>query len=353
MIKLTRETESLLEDIEQRIDTEVEDAYRAEWIDFLNGDFTGDLFEPKRSIQSPAGVPIYPININDAVEDLDLMIRLELQSVSTVLARGRGVLGIRANYGTGILPSLFGPEVFMMPRETNTLPTTKPFNDTDKIRELVEKGIPSTAEGLGGKVFEFGEAVAEIFERYPKIKKYVDVFHPDTQGPLDICEMLWGSEMFYAFYDEPELLHEFLTLLTDTFIEFSDKWHEIFPLNTNMSSHWCQFYHRGGLVLRCDSAMNLSPELYEEFSVPYDKKLLERYGGGIVHFCGRGDHYIEKTVEMPCVLGINMSQPQYNDMEKIYKNTVDKGIKIFGFSRQQAMNDLSHNRGFNHCMHIL
>ena len=158
--------------------------------------------------------------------------------------------------------------------------------------------------------------------------------------------------MFYEMYDEPELVHAALRLITDTYKALLEKWYEIIPMKKDISVHW-GWMHKGTLMLRLDSAMNLSPEFYDEFSKPYDSELFKHFGGGCMHFCGRGDHYIEKTVEMPCVLGINMSQPQYNDMEKIYKNTVDKGIKIFGFSRQQAMNDLSHNRGFNHCMHIL
>lgn len=350
MFELSKETAALLADIEDRIDPEIEDAYNAQWMDFLYDRFDGDIFDPVRPILKPSKVNLDPVNINDAVNDLDLMIRLEMQGVSSILAHGRGALGIRANYGTGTMASLFGAEIFYMPRSTNTLPTTKPFNDTEKIREIVDHGIPSFDNGFGKDMFNFGEACAEIFEKYPKIKKYVDVFHPDTQGPLDMCEMLWGCDMFYEMYDEPELVHAFLSLLTDTFIAVSDKWHEIYPMRQNMSSHWKSFNHRGGIVLRSDSAMNISPDQYKEFSVPYDTKLLERYGGGVIHFCGRGDHYIDQLSELPMVYGINMSQPECNNMEKIYQHTVDKGIKILSFDRKVAKEDAS--RGFSHCMHV-
>lgn len=352
MFKLSKDTEALLADIENRIDPEVEDKHNTEWADFLYDRFDGELFSPERSKKVPSALNQPRVNINDAIEDLDLMIRLEMQFVSDILASGKGAMGIRANYGTGTMASLFGAEKFIMPRETNTLPTTKPFNDTEKIKELIDKGIPSLDTGFGKDMFAFGEAVAEVFEHYPKIKKYVDVFHPDTQGPLDMCEMIWGCEMFYEMYDEPELVHEFLNLLTDTFIAVSDKWHEIYPLKPDMSTHWRGFFHRGGIVLRSDSAMNISPDLYEEFSMPYDKKLLERYGGGVIHFCGRGDHYIELLSTLPQVYGINMSQPECNDMETIYKHTADKGIKLLSFDAKQAKKDLARG-GFNHCMHAV
>ncbi len=352
MFKLSRDTELLLEDIESRIDPEVEDKYNAQWMDFLYDRFEGDIFHPVREKKAPQRVEVPRVNINDAVNDLDLMIRLEMQAVSDILSSGVGTLGIRANYGTGTMASLFGAEIFMMPRETNTLPTTKPFNDTDRVRDLIDAGVPSLDGGFGGSMFEFGETVKELFRKYPKIEKYVDVFHPDTQGPLDMCEMIWGCDMFYEMYDEPELVHAFLSLLTDTFIAVTDKWHTIYPIKQEMSSHWRGFNHRGAIVLRSDSAMNVSPDLYDEFSMPYDRKLLERYGGGVVHFCGRGDHYIDRLSELPNVYGINMSQPEYNDMEIIYKNTVDKGMKILSFEGKWAQKDKDREGGFKHCLHV-
>ncbi len=112
---------------------------------------------------------------------------------------------------------------------------------------------------------------------------------------------------------------------------------------TEMNVHWGILRHRGAIVLRDDSAMNLSPELYKEFAAPYDEELLKRFGGGVVHFCGRGDHYIEELCSIPYVTGVNMSQPHLNDMEKIYRNTVDKGL--LAFNRARAEQDKA--RGFN------
>jgi len=352
MINLSKDTLALLDDIEERIDPDVEDKYQAEWKDFLYGRFDGELFDPVREKKAPSKLSLEPVHINDALNDLDLMIRLEMQAVSALLAAGRGCLGIRANYGTGTMTSIFGAEVFVMPRETGSLPTTKPLNDTDKVKAIVEKGIPDLNTGFGGSMFAFGEAVAEIFEKYPKIKKYVDVFHPDTQGPLDMCELLWGCDMFYEMYDDPDFVHEVLTLLTDTFEAVTDRWHRIFPIKEDMSSHWRGFYHRGAIVLRSDSAMNVSPDQYEEFSMPYDDRLLRKYGGGVIHFCGKGDHYIDKIDKLPMVYGINMSQPEYNDMEKIYQNTVDKDIRLLSFSRQWAEKTMEREGCFKHCMHV-
>ncbi len=347
MKPLSSQTISLLDDIEFRIDPETEEDFSRQWEDFLYGRFRGDIFSPYRKRVSEPAVVLPHVNINDAVEDYELMLVSQMQNVSAALA-GRGLnLCVRANYGTGILSSLFGAEIFEMPRAMDTLPTTRPFDDTDRIRELAERGIPSLTNGFGRRVFEFGEYYREAVRQWPKISRYVEMFHPDTQGPLDICELMWGGEMFYAMYDEPELVHAVMSLLTETYTAFLGKWYELYPMHTDMNAHWGILRHRGAILLRDDSAMNLSPELYEEYAAPYDGELLKRFGGGAVHFCGRGDHYIETLCSLPHLTGINMSQPHLNDMEKIYRNTIDRGIKLLAFDRARAERDKSRGFGGN------
>ena len=81
-------------------------------------------------------------------------------------------------------------------------------------------------------------------------------------------------------------------------------------------------------MLREDSLMNLSPQTYADLIRPYDQRIFDEFGGGCVHFCGRGDHYIDKASELKGITAINMTQPEYNDLETIFKHTVDKAIKI-------------------------
>ena len=345
MFNLSQETEALLEDIERRIDPEVEEDFVKQWEGFLFGGFEGEYFSPMRKKTSLPSVNCKKVNINDAIGDLDLMLRKEMLTVSHALKNGKRNLAIRANYGTSIIPSFFGVEIFMMPYETDTLPTNKPSMSDDWMRAMVEKGIPDVTVGYGAKAFEFGQMCQEVFEKYPKIKKYVTVYHPDAQGPLDICELLWGSDLFYAIYDEPELLHDSLSLISDTYIKFLSKWYELYPKNDRMNPHWANFYHRGAIVLRSDSAMNLSPDQHREFALPYDSRILKHFGSGMIHFCGRGDHYVEAICALPELTAINLSQPEYNNMEKIFQNTVDNGKQILGLREDAVMAGLNRNGG--------
>ena len=354
-MKLSNETIALLEDIERRIDPETEEDFVNQWRDFLWNRFEGDIFNPERKKLSEPSVTMPPIHINDAVSNYDLMLRSELLKISDALNHKRHNLAIRANYGTGILSSVFGADIIIMDEKYNTHPTTRTIGDTERMYELVEAGIPDLNTGFGKDVFAFGELCRETFRSYPKIEKYVKIYHPDIQGPLDICELLWGGEMFYEMYDDPDSVHNVLSLITETYAAFLNKWYGIIPKNTEMNPHWTNWaylWHRGTILLRDDSAMNLSPEFYREFAMPYDSNLLERFGGGCIHFCGRGDHYIDAISEIKGLYAINMSQPHLNDMEKIFKHTVEKGIKVLAFNRGWAEKLKSREGVYRHNLSI-
>lgn len=346
--------EKYLDDLENRFDRETEDALENEWATFLRGESPTDIFSPSRAKAAPPSIEWPRIFINDALGDQALMLLRELAGVSDALTHARGsVPGIRSNYGTSILSSLFGVEIFFMARDLDTLPTNKPLpGGTAAIRKLVDAGVPDIDRALTAKAFDTAAYYVDALKPYPKIREYVRIYHPDFQGPVDILELVWGSDFFMEFYDNPELVKECLELMTETYISAMTRWNEIVPPPKNRSiMHW-SFAHRGTITLRNDSAMNLSPETYEEFVMPHDHRLLEHFGGGVMHFCGRGDHWLDLLARSPHLTGINMSQPHYNDMEKIYRHTIDLGIPLLSFNRATAEAALAAGRtlrGRVHC----
>jgi len=166
---------------------------------------------------------------------------------------------------------------------------------------------------------------------------------------MDVVELLWGSSLFLDVVDRPDLVHALLNLVTDTYIAFMKEWDRIAPQPAGHAIHWGAM-HAGRIMLRDDSAMNFSPGMYDAFIRPYDARLLEALGGGAVHFCGRGDHYIAGCCAMPGMHAIAMSQPECNDMETIYRNTVDKGIQLILFSLAAAQAALARGRDLHGCV---
>jgi uroporphyrinogen-III decarboxylase len=97
--------------------------------------------------------------------------------------------------------------------------------------------------------------------------------------------------------------------------------------DTIWSTHW-GVYIRGQIALRNDSAVNLSGEQYNEFVLPYDKIILDKFNGGIIHYCGKGDHLVKSMCSLDSLYGIHLSQPHLNNMECVFSGSVDQGKRI-------------------------
>jgi hypothetical protein len=337
--------EQYLEDLENRIDPNTEQQLWSEWQAFLNGEVESGFFCPNRLQTAEAGAEWPCVSVNEALVDPDRMLLQQMAACSAMLAQGSGsVMCIRTNYGTGIMPSVFGAEPFAMEDELNTLPTSRPLEGgADTIQRLLDAGVPDVDAGLCGRCLDTAQHFISRMKDYPKITRYVHIYHPDLQGPMDIAELLWGSDIFMGLVDNPELAHGLLELVTETYTRFMKCWEEIVPPQNDGSPHW-NVMHKGRLMLRDDSAMNLSPDMFEEFIKPYDQELLCEFGGGAIHFCGRGDHYIHHVADMDGVYAVNMSQPECNDMERIFQHTVDKGIALVGLRREAAEEALRQGR---------
>jgi hypothetical protein len=213
-----------------------------------------------------------------------------------------------------------------MPYEMNTNPNVRHLSG-DAIERLIDSSLPDFTNGFGAHVLSVGEKYMEIKQKYPKIDKYIRIDHPDCQGPFDLCELLYGSGIFVDLFDKPDLIHALLRKITDFYKAFLHKWFSIVPAIDDYHSHF-GVLHKGSICIRDDSAMNISPDFYEEFIYPYDYEVLKYFNGGAVHFCGRGDHYIKKMSEMDCLYHVDMSQPEYNNINTIIENTIDKGITL-------------------------
>ena len=318
-----------LEDLESRLDPEQEQRHFDAWKQFLDGELDHGTFSPPARKPAPAAVEWPLLSIDQALDDMDRMLLRELKGVSDVLAGGSSAtLTVRANYGVVIIASQYGCQIARMAPELNTLPTVWPLGSREAVRRAVDAGVPDLQGGEGAKVFEVGRRFMALKSQYPKIGKWVDVYHPDLQGPIDNIELVWGSDMFLGFYEEPQLMKDFLAVMTEHYIAFLRAWFEVVPQPSEYAAHWGMRFN-GQPMLRNDSLMNLSPEMYVEFIRDHDQRVIREFGGmGAVHYCGRGDHFIEALSEVEGLTAVNLSQPHLNDMDRIFANTVDKGIKL-------------------------
>ena len=331
-----------LDDLESRLDPEVEDDLEAQWKTFtFHGWDASPIFEPRRLKPAPSKIEWpWPSTNSTLGDDNDSFDRMALQQLccasGSISGTGGSLLNVRSNYGTGILPSLFGAPVAIMDEHYGTLPTAIAIpGGLNAIRDLVASPPPCHEAGWGARVFEMGRRFRAMFEPYPKIKRYVHIYHPDVQGPLDVAEMCVGSSIFLAFHDEPELMLALLDRITTTYIDFLDAWFALAPSpDPEYSVHWGAMI-RGHAMIRLDSGVNLSPAMLDEFSLPFDARILKKYGGGL-HACGKVDHFFGPVAKLPGCHCLNMSQPEYNDMEKLYRETIDCGVRLFNHPKSEG-----------------
>ena len=341
-----------LDDLSRRIDEEEEAALHEAWHGFLEGRVTSGVFVPPRRTPKPPGVAWPDININDTLHDLDLLLLDQFAVPSRELERGSSmILNVRCNYGVSIMVSQLGCPVVEMPREQGNLPTAQPLADEAAIRAAIDAGVPDLRRGQGGAVFDAGERFLEVLGAYPVLRRWVTLYHPDTQGPIDNAELAWGSPIFLAFYDDPDLVRAFLDLMTEHYLAFMRQWFALAPPDGPYAVHWGLKF-KGRIMIRNDSLMNLPPEIYTEFIRGREERCLRELGGGAVHFCGRGDHFIEALSRMEGLPAINMSQPQLNDMARIYAHTVDRGIKIIDLDPDFAAGAGRDLKGQVHCQRV-
>ena len=319
-----------LDDIESRINPDQERRLQEAWFQFADGKTTGGPFTPPVRNPVPSRLTWNHVYVNDALEDDDLMILSQLERCHQLLSTPSDILmSMRPNYGVGTLASLFGVPPFLMAHEQDCLPNGRSLEGgRDAIQALLDQPLPALTSGYGGDVLRVAERMADIRRRYPNIRKYIFCDAPDCQSSMDTCELIWGSELFYALYDTPELVLALLDRITQVYKAFMGQWFSIVPKEIPYHIYFGRVV-RGSIFLRDDSAMNLSPEFYEEFVFPYDSELLLHFGGGGIHFCGRGDHFIQKMAATPNLTGIDISQPHLNDMEIILSSTIDKGIVLY------------------------
>lgn len=315
-----------LEKLENAIDMDWEHQKLRIWKHVLDLKPVEGSFEVYRSAGGRKGEAWPVIPINQAIADPEKMLLRELGAVYEVACgRTYHIPNIRCNYGTCILPSLFGAETFWMDEALDTLPTNRPMGEV-AIDKILAGGLPDLNNGFGHQVFETAEYFKEALKPYPKIREVVWIYHPDLQGPIDVVELLWGSEIFYAFYDQAEKVKAVTELITQTYIQFMKRWQEVIPSRDSAySAHWGRLW-KGQVVLRDDSIVNLSNDMYEQFVKPYDERILQQFEGGAIHFCGHVDHCVDSLTDSNWLMAINPSQPHLNDMRKIHAASVGKGI---------------------------
>ncbi len=223
---------------------------------------------------------------------------------------------LRPNLGVTIVASMLGAQIRVMEEHP---PWVLPLEDVAAIRRVVEGPTPDTRAGLAPRVLEQYDYYKLVLAGYPKCQAAFQLTLPDLQGPFDIAELLWGPDAFMAFYTEPELLAALLERITATILiayrRFSTE------VSENIGAGF-QYQHgtavKGRVLLRSDTTIMISPELYQTFILPHDGIIGQALDSVAIHFCGNGHHQIQNMLSAPNLGSLDFGQPWLMDIDDIY-----------------------------------
>jgi hypothetical protein len=185
-------------------------------------------------------------------------------------------------FGTGVLASAFGVQTRFAPGRDPS--AGEPVVHTPAAVAHLRLPDPQR-DGLMPRVLE-AAAYMRAHGDYP-------VALTDMQSPLDELVLMCGHERLYLWmYDEPTMVHDLFTLVTDAFIAWVRTQKAVTgePLDVCHGEQGVWIPSPCGVWLADDEAVNLPPYLYEEFIAPQYERVFASFGGGVLHFCGNGAH---------------------------------------------------------------
>ena len=267
----------------------------------------------------------------DAFDDPEKMLFNELiktvggtSTYNSVRLKDHFPLQVRSNYGVGILASLFGANCRVI---NDNMPWVDHLEISD-IKKIVSRGVPEIDSAMGSRVIETNAYYIEKIKPYPKCSRHIHITQPDLQGPFDIAHLLVGDDIFCGVYDYPELLHELLDIITQTYIRFVEA---LQPLVTDKTKSDALYIHGaiygGKALIKDDTASaTLSREMYAEFSKKYNDKIFRLLDGGSLHYCGGSRDWHLKTMDCEWLKGINYGNPELQDLKSIWEYWRERDI---------------------------
>lgn len=230
--------------------------------------------------------------------------------VNSILLKDDFPLQIRANYGNGVIASLFGSKVC---RVEDNFPWTEEVGP-ERATAWLDRGLPDLETGIYPQVADTMAYYREALAPYPRCRSAIHITQPDLQGPFDIAMQLWGGGILTALYDRPEVVQEFLDLVAETYIKVC---RAISALSTQSIGrgfnclHWSVI--KGNCLIKDDSSTLLSARMYTDFIQPANEQVLTGLGGGGIHYCGSGDQWRKEFVSTEGLETADISQPDMID----------------------------------------
>ncbi len=225
-------------------------------------------------------------------------------------------LTVRANFGTVLIASMFGAPVQQC--EDNPPWIRREQGREISLEAVLDQDPLDFSGGWCSRVIQTMEAYHSILCRWPELYEQIHIVLPDLQGPLDNLELIRGSELFVELAAEPEMVDAALRAVATAQIGLAR--HLALQVRDGPPGYCHQHavMIKGNILIRVDSAVMISAEMYRRQVAPHDEHVLRELGGGGVHCCGRIHHLVDEFLRLPSLRSLDLGQPELNDVDAIY-----------------------------------
>jgi uroporphyrinogen-III decarboxylase len=164
--------------------------------------------------------------------------------------------------------------------------------------------------------------------RYMREHSVVPVGITDFQGPLTTANQLMGyDKLIYLMYDEPAAAHALMDTITTGLIDWVRAQKAVIgePNGYCISDQQVYTGPHAGVWMSDDDAVLVSTDLYREFVVPYNSRILTAFGGGFVHYCGNATHHADNFLATEGLLGLNVfALHNLESLARLQRRVMDK-----------------------------
>ena len=186
----------------------------------------------------------------------------------------RPIVGSEHVAGGFVMPALFGCKIRF---EANAAPTPVP-------RDLgAEEALALTLPDLA-TTWPMSQLIADLESLESEFGHVCGDFNLD--GVLNTALQIRGQQFFMDFYEAPQLAHHVLSLITEAQIAVATYVRSrtgTLSLSTNRSTVNVD----ASIFLHANCSVQMvSPQIYEEFLFPYEKRLTEELAPYGIHHCG-------------------------------------------------------------------
>lgn len=288
----------------------------------------------------PAESPWQPFPHREIFDDPEKMLFNELVSAWGTSIVHRAQAGddlpatIRANFGTVLVASMFGAPVEQ--HEDNPPWIVHPPGHAISLEQVADTDPADFSKGWIPRATARMQAYHELLAGFPDLRERVQIVLPDLQGPFDNLELICGSDTFLHLATEPEAVDAALATLATAQIGLFRHFSQWTTEREAGQCHQHGFPLAGNILLRNDSCIMVSPEMYRRQLADHDERVLCECGGGGIHSCGNLGHLVEAFLELPSLRSLDLGQPELNDVDAIYAKAAQRKVPLIRVTTSAA-----------------